>query len=32
MFEKMNQIEIQELRITTIEIKNTLEGMSRSKN
>ena len=29
---KMNQIEIQELTITTIEIKNTLEGISRSNN
>lgn len=32
MFEKMNQIEIQELRITISEIKYISEGISRSKN
>lgn len=31
-FEKMNQIEIQELRITISEIKDISEGISRSKN
>lgn len=32
MFEKMNQIEIQELRITISEIKDISEGIRRSKN
>lgn len=31
-FEKTNQIEIQELRITISEIKDISEGISRSKN